>query len=679
MKQYALIAMLLAGITAIACGPSFPNEYFIFGKEERVIQSPRMPHATSEIENRYKKSEPQQHRRPWNRQPRGTWKTTLDADAATLKEAMAGQPDSESTITTYVEFREAYRVHYEEQHRKHWWKSTKPPIERFDSAPYVALLDTLPIEFALYARGAEAFRAEEYAEAAEFWRRILELPVDSRKYRSVWAEFMLGRAKLKLNEDDAIQHFVRVRELAENNFPDPLNLAASSLGWQAQAAFREKRFIDAAHLYERQLESNAVDHSASALSSLRYLGKVATWHRPINLSLLEDPLMADLIVTTIRQGHDYAIEGERWTITLADVDHALMEHDFMVTAAASDYRTGNYASATNVLANYTGESIYASWLRAKLAVREGDLDTALEQYRIVTMNAEDQNLARAQSELGVLELGRGAYTEALDLFRRSGWRREAAYVAYSLLTINELESYVVDNDLSPDEESQAYSHSFAIPSIHQILASRLAENEDWERALRYYATSERTVVESFLEWRSKALDTSLSEQERADAYWNAANVLYTNGMSILTAHPQYNTQFRFGFYSIQRDQNSRLAWESERAVTPELTLLDATENEIDRLKKRIEDQSDGNVTHYRSAALMWEAAKLSEDNTAYTARALWEGGDVLKYSDPQAADRFYKALVNRCRQLPIGQEADKRRWFPKTPPPLPEGMPALND
>ena len=48
-----------------------------------------------------------------------------------------------------------------------------------------------------------------------------------------------------------------------------------------------------------------------------------------------------------------------------------------------------------------------------------------------------------------------------------------------------------------------------------------------------------------------------------------------------------------------------------------------------------------------------------------TARMLCIAGSWLKVKDPNEADRFYKALVLRCRKTKLGQEANKLRWFPK--------------
>jgi hypothetical protein len=70
--------------------------------------------------------------------------------------------------------------------------------------------------------------------------------------------------------------------------------------------------------------------------------------------------------------------------------------------------------------------------------------------------------------------------------------------------------------------------------------------------------------------------------------------------------------------------------------------------------------------HYRylAAELAWQAAQLLPDDSDATANVLCEAGSWLKLRDPKAADRFYKALVRRCRHTELGDEADRRRWFP---------------
>jgi hypothetical protein len=52
------------------------------------------------------------------------------------------------------------------------------------------------------------------------------------------------------------------------------------------------------------------------------------------------------------------------------------------------------------------------------------------------------------------------------------------------------------------------------------------------------------------------------------------------------------------------------------------------------------------------------------DQSDKTARVLTVAGTWLKYRDPKAADRFYKALVRRCGGTSLGREAARRWWLP---------------
>ena len=85
--------------------------------------------------------------------------------------------------------------------------------------------------------------------------------------------------------------------------------------------------------------------------------------------------------------------------------------------------------------------------------------------------------------------------------------------------------------------------------------------------------------------------------------------------------------------------------------------------------KRVEKQhiKEKRRWHYIYSAvdLAWEAAELLPDNDDTTAHVLCAAGSWIKAKYPEEADRFYKALVLRCRKTKLGQEADKLRWFPK--------------
>ena len=71
--------------------------------------------------------------------------------------------------------------------------------------------------------------------------------------------------------------------------------------------------------------------------------------------------------------------------------------------------------------------------------------------------------------------------------------------------------------------------------------------------------------------------------------------------------------------------------------------------------------------HYRYVAAdhAWAAAELMPDNSEETAHVLITAGSWLAGRDPQAADRFYKALIRRCGNTLLGQKAARIKWFPK--------------
>ena len=70
--------------------------------------------------------------------------------------------------------------------------------------------------------------------------------------------------------------------------------------------------------------------------------------------------------------------------------------------------------------------------------------------------------------------------------------------------------------------------------------------------------------------------------------------------------------------------------------------------------------------HYRyvAADMAHRAALMFPKNHEEAALMLCVGGSWLRAKDPRAADKLYKALVRRNRNVPLGRKADAARWFP---------------
>ena len=148
-------------------------------------------------------------------------------------------------------------------------------------------------------------------------------------------------------------------------------------------------------------------------------------------------------------------------------------------------------------------------------------------------------------------------------------------------------------------------------------------------------------------------DASLAPLARAERLFAAAVMTRTNGMELFGTELEPDWSGGDGFTWQDRATNSFAA---------KINLADA--DEIGRASSRQVDPDKRYHYRWQAAALAWESAQLMPNNTDDTARVLCTGGTWLKYIDPQAADKFYKSLVRRCRKTAVGDQADKMRWFP---------------
>jgi hypothetical protein len=107
----------------------------------------------------------------------------------------------------------------------------------------------------------------------------------------------------------------------------------------------------------------------------------------------------------------------------------------------------------------------------------------------------------------------------------------------------------------------------------------------------------------------------------------------------------------------------------------QLTLAPGSADEGRRIAEHQPKPNERFHYRYYAAELAWEATQLLPNNDENTAYILWTAGSWLKARNPQFADRFYKALVRRCRRTSLGAEADRIRWFPKEIPGAVEAAP----
>src|SRR5437773_2547704 len=77
-------------------------------------------------------------------------------------------------------------------------EAARARIAQTNSTTTATLPDEFNSEFADYHRGAFAFRRgqEHWGEARQAWEDLLKRPEQDRRYRTVWATFMIGKIAL---------------------------------------------------------------------------------------------------------------------------------------------------------------------------------------------------------------------------------------------------------------------------------------------------------------------------------------------------------------------------------------------------------------------------------------------------------------------------------------------------
>ncbi|MBB1595568.1 hypothetical protein [Achromobacter sp. UMC46] len=483
---------------------------------------------------------------------------------------------------------------------------------------------------------------------------ILALPGREGSARSVWAAYMLaeiGLAEIDANETgdtagmtvgDASAAYARVRRLAQDGAPDPLGLAVASYGQEARllligthgscaaedflAATACPDTIPARALKQaiRLYAEQAARGSRSGQSSLRLIADWALGTPSRARQLIDDPVAQRLLVAyalarvgdivdgnpesafdmfatfdqTGQRGYADAGTGARnvtpnpalqaLATALAKQDVSRIEDADRVAALA--YRVGRYDLAQGLAGRL--DTPLAWWVRAKLAIRQGDMPAAAQAYARAASafptaaGLEAPGVARLKAEQGVLALSRGQYVEALDMLlhaslpdagngvQEEGWPlspywNDAAYVAERVLTADELKAYV-DQQVpasavlpAPAGFAQFDYQPFydwmvkhPIPDgdrLRTLLARRLMREGRIDQALAYFPQDDdarfATMAYDDGSWRvtpsrshRHAVEYTAALQQagsawgrtaRAEAWFKAAQLARRNGLEIM--------------------------------------------------------------------------------------------------------------------------------------------------
>ena len=493
---------------------------------------------------------------------------------------------------------------------------------------------SLPAEIRLYVAGAVAFATGNYQLAVEYFDRLLALPTDQRSLRSTWAAYSLGRAWFAISTEanngvetleKSREAFRQTRQLSIDGFSDPLELGVASLGEEARILRTTGDWAGAIELYEAQnLHGSAVGNT-----SLKQLMNELAELPEVELArLLEHKPVQQLVTASLlsRQGWSFGDEPpneKKLVRLLQNSTRGSLENADRL--AAVNYQQGDYASAKAFLEN-AGDGGLAWWLRAKLAMREGDKNAAVAAYAKAAQafpQTEDwgyrrttdwayetvQPKCRVEGESAILALQRGEYLQAfVQLFRSNDvYWFDAAAVAERVLTVDELKQYVDEAVPAPavltQEERDNYVPLSVAAKLRNLLGRRLLREGHYEAAISYFDNPDlQHKARLYAEQRLKA-DAAWWPTRRASALYNAAWTAREWGMDILGYEMAPDYAVFGGGFSLEN---------TELKVGPLVS-----EAEVQRQK--ISEAQPDQRFHYRFVATA--LASRAADNLPHTSQA----------------------------------------------------------
>ena len=352
-------------------------------------------------------------------------------------------------------------------------------------------------QFTLYQRGAFAYQAEDYADARKAWMALLELPAGERQSRSVWAAYMLGRLEIQASAmDKAPAHFQKCREWAAAGDNDALGLAAASYGWEAFAHKISNPML-ALELYLKQLATGDNQGFISIRQLVRSLlgrsfdvepaadpPKAPDWSAMAQDALLQRIITRFYLAMGTDQNNRYGVGNEagegspgHWLQVIEGLGKTKAEDADRLAWLA--YRSAQYALAQRWLKLAPAESRLSLWLSAKLALREGKLDTAAaalakaqslygpeERLEVTRSEWVPTPRASAKGDQAMVLLAQSKFIEAFAAFIDGGFWVDAAYVGERVMTLKELHAYVDEHYPKPARrESSNLNRSLLDPVV----------------------------------------------------------------------------------------------------------------------------------------------------------------------------------------------------------------------
>mgnify|MGYP001546577355 FL=1 len=660
LREVKLVAFVFLGAgTVIACGPDFPNRY-LTTSEAGMLAAPEGFFAV-EIE----RLAPVVANRGHNSDDSQVDTRESDELYAALVRRGESEACAEKILRSYQAYRKLQRVSVKTQ--------ATVETRQFPGG--------LPLEFAHYLAGAQAWHENDVETARKEWSAVLALPQEERHYRSTWATYMLGRIEAdNCTHESAQRWFGRMREMAKSGFADSTNLVGASFGIEARWALDRHDYAQAIDLYLDQYATG----DESAYASLRMAAAATARSGDREKSAVAGDPRARAVLTAwflARFSSGYEAESDprslcSWTAALvaakvSDVDQA----DRLAWLA---YEAADFELAKEWAQLALDSSAETHWIRAKLALRDNRLCDGARELGVAAVSPDLALIYRSTvlGELGRVQLALDHREAALSAWLEGAHWEDAAYVAERLLTIDELKMFMANyqpadlKSYEPDRGEVVTPGTFASgqlaradywnksgssmrPKLSGLLARRLVRAGRIPEANEYFPEKEKALLALYAKDVREGFNSMLRPKKRAAAFWRAAKLMRAEGMTLMGTELDPDFGIWDGAFAYD---------ESEDRVKGNAGAFSATKEERELLSgmpipaKRFSYR-------YRAADLAWWAAALLPNGADGTATILNTAGGWLKARDPVEANRFYQALVIRCGRTALGKAAAGSHWF----------------
>lgn len=697
-----LTVLMAVGLGGFACGPFFPR--WLLSDTEQSVQAVPFASFFKEIAV-WRKGTTRRFKTVPPKEEHSQAEQVMDADLTELREALqvAGISAAKQgqILQAHQECREKLQTHAAKMsdwlaEPFDWQTNLLRPMPELGPT---SIAPGLPPEFADYMRGSIAYHMGKTNDAVTAWSELLKRPAKERYYRTVWAEYMLGRVAVDSQPQVSIAHFQKVRSLVLEGFADSTGLAAASMGWEARACLALKDYRRAIELYSEQISSGDTYHAAV---SLRWTVNQAFADGEVAVQTLAADAASRRVVTAV------LISQSQWSDELSNLGESsaaevwldmleknqAAEVELAEQLALVAYQAGEFDFAERWVKRAPQQSATTRWIHAKLLLRGGQMEEAttllaglVREFpvlvqappekggeepaelfdRLVTEEnyGYDETAPSRQGilgELGVLKLHRREFAASLDCLLRGGYWMDAAYVAERVLTLEELKTYV-DRNWSVAKRIVVVKSEDQVPefdagsNLRYLLARRLARENRLTEASEYYYGEEIELHKDRVKWLIIGRDVKRPAKERAKALWEAAKITRSHGLELLGTEVEPDWAIHGGQFDIGVSVADR--WQQKTNA-----ILKTDTEELQRAVRH--EVAPVARWHYRylAADLAWEALQLMPNQSEATAKVMYEAGGWLKNQDPKAANRFYRALVLRCNKTELGATAEKLRWFP---------------